>query len=149
MAVVADSSPLIALERIGQLSLLRLLLGPIAIPPAVSQEVFGAESPPDWIEVTSLVEGVPAGANLGRGEQEAVAPARQLGADWVLLDDLPARRLAARLRLPVVGTVGILLAAKRHGLVESIRPLLDALDVADFRLSPRVRAAALHEAGEA
>jgi uncharacterized protein len=133
MAVVSDSSPLIALGRIGQLSLIRRLAGPIVVPPAVAHEVYGADAPPDWIHVQSLGSSVAVGASLGRGEQEAIVLALELGARWILLDDLPARRSAARLGLRVVGTVGVLLAAKRSGLVDEIRPLLDALDAAEFR----------------
>jgi predicted nucleic acid-binding protein len=65
-----------------------------------------------------------------------------------MLDDEPARRLARQLGLPVIGTVGILLAAKRRALVASVRPILDALIDVDFRLSPELYASALNEAGE-
>jgi predicted nucleic acid-binding protein len=65
------------------------------------------------------------------------------------MDDLPARRLAARLGLRVVGTAGVLLAVKRLGFIVYIRPLLDGLDAAEFRLSRRVRAEVLDVAGEA
>jgi hypothetical protein len=89
-----------------------------------------------------------AAATLGLGEQAAIALASELDAAWVILDDLPARRLAARQGLRIIGTVGILVAAKRAGLLESIQPLLDDLDAAEFRLSSRVRRVVLREAGE-
>ena len=86
---------------------------------------------------------------LGAGEREAIALAGQLGARRLILDDLPARRLAARRGLPVTGTVGLLLAAKHAGLVPAVAPLLDALTAAGFHLSGRVRDAVLAAAGEA
>ena len=57
--------------------------------------------------------------------------------------------MASEVGLPVVGTVGVLLRAKRQGLVAAVLPILDALDAADFRLSSPLRAEALLHAGEA
>lgn len=88
------------------------------------------------------------GASLGAGEQEAIALAMELGAAWIVVDDLVARREAARAGLRVIGTVGLVLAAKRSGFVDSVCPILDALDRAEFRLSADIRASALRAADE-
>lgn len=72
---------------------------------------------------------------LGRGEREAIALAAKMGARWLILDDFPGPRVAASHGLPVIGTVGLLLAAKRDALVSAIAPLLDQLAAAHFRLS--------------
>jgi len=45
-------------------------------------------------------------SSLGRGEAEAIAVASDVDADIVLLDDLRARRMARRLGLNVMGTLG-------------------------------------------
>jgi predicted nucleic acid-binding protein len=66
----------------------------------------------------------------------------------VILDDRPARLLALRLGLPVVGTVGILVRAKRTGLIPAVRPLLTRLLDVGFRLSPTIRDRVLTDAGE-
>ncbi len=47
---VANSSPFIVFERIGQRELLRALMGHLCIPPAVRREVFGSKPLPDWVE---------------------------------------------------------------------------------------------------
>ncbi|MDP9311777.1 MAG: DUF3368 domain-containing protein [Chloroflexota bacterium] len=139
--IVSNSSPLIALERIGQQPLLEALFGRIVIPMAVVQEVGLAGSPPPWIESRSLTTSIGPrilAASLGGGESEAISLALETQARLIILDDRPARRLAQSLHLPVIGTVGVLVAAKRRNLLVSIRPQLDALMQHDFRISPRL-----------
>lgn len=149
--VVANSSPLIALDRIGQLHLLPALWGQIHIPPAVRQEVFGPNAAPDWIAETALRQPAAArisSARLGPGEREAIALALELGAAEIIIDDLPARRLAYTLGVPVIGTLGLLLRAKKHGLLPAIRPLVDALQNHEFRAATRLIEGILAAAGE-
>ena len=66
----------------------------------------------------------------------------------VLLDDRLARRVALQLGLPVVGTLGVLIAAKRRGLLERVRPGLQRLRASGYFLSDAVFAEALRLAGE-
>jgi hypothetical protein len=72
----------------------------------------------------------------------------EVKAELVILDDRPARRLALNLGLPVVGTAGILLRAKRLGFIPELRPLLDEVIRRGFRLSPAIREKLLTDAGE-
>jgi len=148
--VVSNSSPLIALDRIGQLDLMRALLAEVVVPPAVIHEVFADRDPPAWLRVIAPAVTLDdtASPTLGRGEREAIALAVETRARRIILDDLPARRLAASLGLPVIGTAGLVLAAKNTGLVPAVAPLLDQLVAAGFRLSPTVIAAVLAAAGE-
>lgn len=64
------------------------------------------------------------------------------------LDDRQARVLAEQLGLKVVGMVGILLKAKRAGLISSVRPLLDAAQAQGFRMEKELYQEALRLAGE-
>ncbi len=149
--IVADSSPLIALDRIGQLSLLPALLGQIHIPPAVRLEVFGQRPLPDWIVEQPLRQPIAsriASARLGPGERETVALALELSAAEVIIDDLPARRLAYALRVPVIGTLGLLLRAKKHGLIPLLCPPVEALQNHEFHASARLVEGILAAAGE-
>ena len=61
---------------------------------------------------------------LADGEREAIALAIELRADLIILDDLPARRVAKEAGLNVIGAVGVLLGAKRVGLIDRLRPEL-------------------------
>ncbi len=162
MKVVANSSVLIALAAIGRLSLLaRRFPDGIVIPQAVWREVVengegkpGAQavSEAEWIErravrdrdlVVLLLE------SLDEGEAEAIALSREIGTPLVLLDEKDARRVARRLGLRVLGTVGLLIWAKREGLIIHLKEELDRLRrEGGFRLSQEVYEEALREVHE-
>jgi uncharacterized protein len=131
-----------------KLDLLARLFGVVLAPPAVVEE-FG-EVPP-WLATTSLSDPTVAaalGLVLGRGESEAIALAAERRCR-VILDDHQARAAAARLGVEVIGTIGILLRGKQEGVVDSVRPWLDALETGGFRVDARLRDRALELAGEA
>jgi predicted nucleic acid-binding protein len=109
MAVVSNSSPLIALGQIGQLGLLHQLFHEILIPPAVAREAAASVAGQEWIQVHSLAEAVLPEAmrpGLGEGEREALSLAAEMRANAVIVDDDAARRTGLRLGLPVIGTGG-------------------------------------------
>ena len=66
----------------------------------------------------------------------------------MLIDDLAGRRAAARLDVPVIGSAGALLLAKRRGRIDLVRPTLDALLHGGLRLSTRLYRDILTRAGE-
>jgi len=133
--VVSNSSPLVALARIGRLNLLASFYQRILIPVEVQHEVAvagrglpGAEEVrnANWIEVAaekSVVDPSLAQAcrNLGAGERGAILLAKSLGADLVLLDERKARRVARDAGLSIVGCLVILEAGARRGLVSDLR----------------------------
>lgn len=149
--VVSNSSPLIALEQIGRLDLLEKLFGSVLIPPAVYQETLPTVALPAWITQHSLTQSVGPRVlrvSLGPGESEAICLALEVSASWLILDDRPARRLAQALGLTTIGTLGILLAAKRRGLIESVQPHMDALIQHGFFVAPDLYNRVLLDAGE-
>ncbi|MEJ5310364.1 MAG: DUF3368 domain-containing protein [Anaerolineae bacterium] len=87
-------------------------------------------------------------ADLDWGEAEAIVLAKTFKADYVLLDDLDARRFARRAGLKPVGTLGILLAARLRGEIPLIRLEIDRLQALGFRASTELIKAVLQEAGE-
>jgi len=152
-AVIADASVLIALGQIGQLSLLEKLFGEVMIPPAVAREIAPSlpRLPPS-IRTQALQGALDprvVEAALDAGESQAIGLALETEAERLILDDLPARRLAARLGLSVVGTAGVLFTAKQKGLLPAVRPSLDALRDQGFRLRQDVYEQLLSAAGEA
>ena len=144
---VADSTCLIGLERIGRLDVLQALFKPLVIPPKV-QEEFGVAI--EWIEVEPpsnrmLVDALK--LMVDEGEAEAIALAMEKG--WQLIvDDRKARAWAKRLGTRVIGTAGILVRAKQEGLIPAVKPLIEALQQANFSLSPELVAEVLRLAGE-
>ena len=71
---------------------------------------------------------------------DALLLARELDADWVIIDERLGRRVANALHLPIKGTIGILLAAAQAGLLTHSEALADAKQLADhgIRISARV-----------
>ncbi len=149
--VVSNSSTLIALHQIGHLDLLEKLFSSLLVPPAVVRETARTVPLPAWITERPLTQ--PVGpqilrASLGPGESEAISLALEVDVRWIILDDRPARRLAEALGLPVIGTLGILLASKRRGLLPAIRPCVDALMNLGFRVAPDLYERVIADAGE-
>ena len=66
----------------------------------------------------------------------------------IALDDKKARRIAHALGLEVIGTVGLVLRAKKRGIVAEVKPILDALNAVDFRIAPALYNEALRLANE-
>lgn len=73
---------------------------------------------------------------------------RERRASRLVLDDLDARRYAHKLGLPIVGTVGLLLAAKLRGEIAPLRPKLERLVNLGFRIHQQLIDKVLRAAGE-
>jgi predicted nucleic acid-binding protein len=148
MLVVADSSPLISLCRIGRLELLRDLFGQIMLPEAVWREV--AASHPEkvgasmitsasWVhhrqvddvQLVNLLR-----QDLGAGESEAIVLACEVKADLLLMDERRGRNAAKRLGLTCTGLVGVLMDARRRGILNDPASVgVELRDAAGFWIS--------------
>lgn len=161
MTVVSNASPVIALAAVGHLGLLQQLYGSITIPQAVYQEIAaggdrraGATEVQTlkWIEVQQLEDHTLATMlelEVDQGEAEAIALARELNAQLLLLDEHRARNVALRLGLRIVGTLGVLTEAKGKGLIVTAKPVLDDLAVkAGFRISKELYVSVLQAVDE-
>jgi len=80
--------------------------------------------------------------------QLRILPALEMPGAIVGLDDALARRVAEALHVPLTGTLGLLLDAKRAGLLQAVKPYLDQLESPRFCLATATRAAVLNLAGE-
>jgi len=85
---------------------------------------------------------------LDRGEAAVIGLAVEQQVRRVAIDERRGRMVARTLGLSVTGSVGLLLRARREGLLPEIRASLDAMQRAGIWLAERVRAEALREAGE-
>lgn len=65
-----------------------------------------------------------------------------------VIDDYLARKRASILNVPYTGTLGILLDAKKMGLIRKVGPILDELETLQFRLDQNTRQMILRRAGE-
>jgi hypothetical protein len=149
---------LIALHQIGMIDVLSQLAAAVIVPAAVEQELVagrtaGHDVPEisgiDWITIRSPASRptLPGVSQLDAGESEVLWVALETSAIAVL-DEVPARRAAAQLGIAFTGTLGLLVDAKKRGLVAKVAPLLDELELHEFHMSQQVRAAILRAAGE-
>lgn len=119
MKAAIDSSVLIAVNKLGYLTLVTKMFDKLVIVQSVIDEISNDEA---YVEVRKLIDSelvdVIKGSrvellgllsySLGKGEAETIAVACELGLDFVLLDDLRARKVARRLKLNVMGTLAVL-----------------------------------------
>jgi predicted nucleic acid-binding protein len=161
MKIIADASPLIALASIGHLSLLPTLFDETWLPEAVFYEATAVGKPyaqsirafaqgqvtavRNQLAVQMLINDV----DLGEAEAaEAIVLAHELGIDTILIDDAKGRRFARLHHLHPIGTLGVLLQAKKMNLLPTIKPLVNQLIENQIRISPRLYQQALQLAGE-
>jgi len=85
---------------------------------------------------------------LERGEAEVLVLANEIQADLILLDEEKARKTAVRAGFKVMGLIGILIVAKRLGLIATVGTYIEKLQREKFRLSEKIVNAALKQAGE-
>ena len=160
MIVVSDAGPLIYLGGVGRLALLRDLFGRVVVPGQVWNEVVGAsaERPgsaetaaASWIDIrmpSPSLRTERLSETLGTGEAAAIGLCLELRADLLLCDDLEARRVAAAQGIRIVGTLGILVRGKRAGLLDAVRPIMEAMVGMGLRVSADLVEEILVLAGE-
>jgi len=147
--VIADSSCLILLSKIEELEILRSIYKRIFITKEVAGE-FGGELP-EWIEVKeienktlqSLFEEI-----LDLGEASALTLAFETQGCTVILDDLKARKTAAKMNIKVTGTIGVIVKAKTENKIPSAKAVFEKILETDFRISDRILNEAIKLAGE-
>lgn len=147
--IISDTSCLIILSKINKLFLLEKLYGQVITTPEIAEE-FG-EALPDWIIIESAVDILRQQIleiQIDRGESSAIALALEKADCTVILDDYKARKIAAQLNLKITGTIGIIIKAKKQGIITAIKPIIDDIKLTDFRISNKLELLALKEAGE-
>jgi predicted nucleic acid-binding protein len=159
--VVSDASPLISFARIGHFDLLPKLFERIIIPAEVYQEVVidGTGLPGavqtarvDWVEVVRVhdmraVAAMKAKTGLGTGEASAIALAREIGADLLLVDERKARLVAKSNGMAVQGCIGILETLHRRGLLDDLRGSFVRLLQQGIRVDLRILRRSLVDCG--
>jgi hypothetical protein len=159
-AAFVNASPLIGLAHLDGLAWLRTLYGRALITPTVRSEVLSGRGRPGEPEIASAIKrhqiGVlrrdppgPPLAALDDGEASTIRAALVHGHQaLVILDELSARKAARRLGLRCTGTAGVIVEARRAGLVTAALPLFKRLTESGFHLSAGLVAAVLAELGE-
>ena len=161
MIVVSNTSPIINLAAISQLSILQQLYSNLIIAQAVYDEIVVAgQGLPGSVEVKNgtgisnkivknqtLVKALK--LELDPGEAETIALALEVGADIVLLDEKNGRQVATRFNQKVIGILGILIEAKNNNLIGDVKTQMDNLtSKAGFWINPKLYNKVLQIAGE-
>ncbi len=158
--VVSDTSVISNFMHLNRLDLLRMIYRQVVIPPTVWNELGKLEqigfdisilTDAEWIRVVEPDDQTSISklrGSLDMGEVEALILAEELSADFLLIDELPGRKEAARRNIATIGTLGILLKAKTANLIPHIKPPMDTLRTAGFWISPALYAFVLKQAEE-
>ena len=157
--IVVNTSPWIALSICGQIPLLKKIYNEVYIPFGVKEEILAGgkkgigvrelrESP--WLKIEKVfdIEKVNLLYELDQGEAEVIILAKEKGIKQVLLDEKVARLQAKVLRLNVIGTLGLLLKAKKEGMVSNIKPLMAKILENGIWIKGEIVEGILKDAGE-
>ena len=147
--VISDASCLIILDKIKKVDILKGLYQNIITTPEVASE-FGNPLPL-WIgvkESTDKKYQKVLETSIDAGEASAIALSLDYREPLLLLDDLKARKMAKKLGLVFTGTLGVLVKARKSGLIEELKPVINLIRETDFRLSDAIIDEILKEVGE-
>jgi len=147
--VIADTSCFIVLQKVNQLDLLRLLYNAVITTPEIAEE-YKLELPP-WVSIKSASDQhfiQQLQLRLDVGEASAIALALEIKDCTLVLDDLKARKEAEHLKLDFTGTLGLIVKAKRSGLIKSAKEISDQMKKFGIRVSEEVLTDILKQAGE-
>jgi predicted nucleic acid-binding protein len=157
MLVIADSSALIALALCDSLKLVDQLFKELKVPQTVFNEVI-IKDKPEAINLKDYLSGkivpvdltnvIVTSSGIGNGEFEAMALYKFSHADYLLIDDKRARKVAIFNNINIIGSLGVLLLAKHKGLISHVKPFLDRLHVSDIYISDRIIQKTLQLANE-
>ena len=156
MIIVPDAGPLTYLAGAGHNRLLPALYIEVIVPRVVFDEVVVAGAGltgasevqgATWLRVEDAPIDPLLLEVLDRGEAAAIPLAERLQAT-LLVDDLQAREIARQRELTIVGSLGVLLAAKRRGLIAAVGPIVLRMEALGMFLSGELRDAVLRAAAE-
>ena len=142
MIIVADTTPLISLMKIGHLDLLKQLFGEVQIPEAVFDElVYNTNFPEESkliqesnyiirvsVKDTSAVDLLRRSSGLDAGESEAIILSDSIGASLLLMDEVKGRQVAKQMGIPLIGTIGLLLVGYNEKLLTK-QQILECIEI--------------------
>ena len=151
---VSNTSPLIAFKHAELLEKLSQLFQRIVVPPSVMRELsvkekkyfqslgfLSVEEPRDR-RLVAVLETV-----VDEGEAEAIALALEKGS-LLVIDDLKGRKLARRLGLRIIGTLGLLKTLKLKDLIKEVKPAIKRLKEKGFYINNNLVDSLLRDLGE-
>jgi predicted nucleic acid-binding protein len=142
--IIADSSALVALSVIDRLNLLEDIFKKIYVPRAVYNEVTFSNKPQakklkeflkdKVIDIELNITQI----GLGQGELEAIALYKELKSDFLLIDDIRAKKFAKLNGVNTISSLGVLVLAKELNIINTIKQDLEKLQKSDIYISKKV-----------
>lgn len=157
MMLIADASALMAIAACDSLLLLDALFGEVLAPEAVFLEVTADTKPQsdrlrdylqDKVRSVNMQNFVYLDAYADAGETQAMLLFKELSADYQLIDDKRGRKVAKINQIKTVGSLGVLLQAKRVGLITNVASLIDKISASPIYISDSLIQSVLELAGE-
>jgi hypothetical protein len=129
--VIADAGPIFSLALVKRLGLLNDLFDDIKIPKAVWEEITLQKDTTFHTDIVDFFKNKVVdikGFNeltfmMDYGESEAVILYKEQEANFLLVDDKKARKIAENFGINCIGTIGLLLISKEKGLINELRPI--------------------------
>jgi predicted nucleic acid-binding protein len=156
---ILNASPLILLHKIDFLETMSKLSEIWLIPEAVAQEIGKKRPINDYVTQLSVKSHVDilkspyiipsiAAWDMGLGESEVLCHALEMGNAGVILDDLQARKCARLYNIPLKGSIGIIVWAKKEGIIDKLEPHFDNLVTVGIRIDENLMEELLRVFGE-
>jgi hypothetical protein len=131
--VISNATPVISLSSVNQIGLLKSLFGKVIISEEVKSELlaknrYGSRFPSlAWVEVLGIrnrefFEAL--AIELGTGEASVIALGKEVGSDFVIIDEKQGYNTAKYFGLSTIRTLSILEAAKKAGLIALLKPVV-------------------------
>lgn len=158
MIVVADASPLVALALCDCLEVLDQLFGEIKVSQAVFDEVVSGNKPGarkleayllDKVSTVNIDQYILGDTTLDRGELTSIALYKKLAADYLLIDEKAGRRIAKLNDVEIIGSLGVLILARKKGIIPLLRPYIEILRQSKVHFGADLLNYALSAVGEA
>jgi len=150
MIVVADASPIDYLIQVDAVSVLQTLFERVIVPRQVQDELKHSGAPAavrrwmeeqvPWVEIREPQQSPDDRIRLlDPGEQAAILLAVEIGADLLLIDERRGRMAADERGLKTLGTIGVLLLAEQHGVLDALRTFDRLITETSFHAAPELR----------
>ncbi len=155
--IVSDTSSISNLLQIGLIEILHTLYGEITITPSVQRELYRLETHKsaladlNWVKVVSLKDRKLVKElllELDTGESESIALALENQAEYLIIDEYKGRMIAENLGLPIVGILGVLIQAKKYGIIDDLKDEIEKLRSVGFRLNQNLVNSVLNRIGK-
>lgn len=158
LKVVTNTTPIISLLKLNRLDLLHKIYEKIKIPEAVFNDIEAGSKKKyyknikkfNWINIVEIQDKKALNyfLDLDIGEAEAIVLASEIDTDLLIIDEKLGRYHAKHANLKIIGTLGVLIKAKKLGYINSLKPIIDELSEKGIWIDNNLKKTILQEVDE-